>query len=420
VHRFISDTQCARLFRNAINPVCIFLLAAAALVPLAPSPALAVGDSLYVSTVFVSPGKFTTSIEGPACDAAGNLFAVNFGHSGTIGKVTPSGEASLYATLPSGSTGNGIRFDSRGIMLVADYTGHNVLAVDPLTQNVSVYAHEASMSQPNDLAIGANDIIYASDPNWDASTGRIWRIGTDGAVTLIASGLGTTNGIEVAPGDGTLYVGESNSYNVWAFDLSPDGNVSNKRLLINLPNTTLDGMRCDTAGNLYVTRMSGSGFIAVVSPAGELLREVPLIGNEPSNIEFGGPDGRTCYVTMANNGSIETFRTEFPGRSWQLWHDRVNSVAERIESPRSFTLAGAFPNPFNAATTIQYTLAADMSVQLSVYNLIGQRVAVLKEGQVKAGSHAVSWNAGGFSSGTYIVRLTAGGKAETRKVMLMK
>jgi sugar lactone lactonase YvrE len=80
----------------------------------------------------------------------------------------------------------------------------------------------------------------------------------------------------------------------------------------------MDGMRTDVEGNLYVTR-PGKGTIAKVSPAGKLLLEVKLHGADPSNVCFGGPDGRTVYVTEKVNGCIESFRVEKPGREWQLW-----------------------------------------------------------------------------------------------------
>ncbi len=386
-----------------------------------PSPVRAADEALFNSSLFVKTGLFTKSIEGPGCDADGNLYAVSFNRQGTIGKVTPSGEASLFVTLPTGSIANGIRFDSKGRMLIADYTMHNVLAVDMTTKAVTVYAHESTMSQPNDLAIGGNDILYASDPDWSKSTGRIWRIGTDGKVTLLDSNLGTTNGIEVSPDNKTLYVNESQQNNIYSYDLSSAGDISNRRLLINLPATSLDGMRCDIAGNLYITRKNTTGTIAIVSPQGKLVREVKLIGSSPSNIAFGGPDGRTCYVTMANDGSVETFRTDTPGREWQLIQDRKPThVAEKSDVPKPFSIAGNHPNPFNASTVIEYRLATDATVDLSIYNMIGQRVAVLESGPVRAGNHSVTWNAAGFSSGTYMVRLVSGGKAETRKVMLMK
>src|SRR5690606_2148210 len=137
-------------------------------------------------------------VEGPAVDARGMLYAVNFASQGTIGQVDANGQASVYIRLPEGSIGNGIRFNRAGEMLIADYTGHNILKVDPLTRELTVFAHEPRMSQPNDIAIDNQDRLYASDPNWRAGTGRVWRIDTDGTVSLLDS-LGTTNGIEVSP-----------------------------------------------------------------------------------------------------------------------------------------------------------------------------------------------------------------------------
>ena len=275
-------------------------------------------EELFVSQEFTPVNGFTSGIEGPACDAVGNLYAVNYERQHTIGKVTPDGTASVFVELPTGSIGNGIRFNSEGFMFIADYTNHNVLKVDMDTRNITVHAHEPTMNQPNDLAIGANDILYASDPNWGASTGQIWRIDTDGEVTLLEANMGTTNGIEVSPDEKVLYVNESVQRNIWAYDLSPEGEVSNKRLLIQFPDFNMDGMRCDVEGNLYVTR-HGKGTVAKLSPAGEVLLEVQLTGKLCSNIAFGGPDGRTCYVTMADRGNVEAFRADLSGRSWQLF-----------------------------------------------------------------------------------------------------
>ena len=275
-------------------------------------------EELFVAQEFTPVNGFTSGIEGPACDAAGNLYAVNYERQHTIGKVTPDGAASVFVELPTDSIGNGIRFNSEGFMFIADYTNHNVLKVDMDTRAISVHAHEPTMNQPNDIAIGANDILYASDPNWAESTGQIWRVDTDGEVTLLEADMGTTNGIEVSPNEKVLYVNESAQRNVWAYDLSLEGEVSNKRLLIQFPDFNMDGMRCDIEGNLYITR-HGKGTVAKLSPAGEVLLEVQLTGKLCSNIAFGGPDGSTCYVTMADRGNVEVFRADLPGRSWQLF-----------------------------------------------------------------------------------------------------
>jgi len=270
-------------------------------------------EELFISKVLTQPGGFTPGIEGPACDKDGNIYAVNFQKKGTIGKVTPDGNCSLFVELPEGSIGNGIRFNSNGDMLIADYTGHNILKVDMSTKEISVFAHESKMNQPNDIAISSTDILFASDPNWKDSTGNLWRIDKDGKVTLLESNMGTTNGVEVSPDDKTLYVNESVQRNVWAYDLSPEGNISNKRLLIKFDDFGLDGMRCDADGNLYITRYD-KGTVVKVSPEGKILKEIMLTGKKPSNITFGGQDGKTAYVTLADNGNIETFRVDVPPR----------------------------------------------------------------------------------------------------------
>jgi len=279
-------------------------------------------EDLYVARHFTDPGTFTSGVEGPAVDINGNLYAVNYERQHTIGKVTPEGEPSVFVELADGSIANGIRFNSDGDMLLADYVNHNVLKVDMETREISVYAHEPRMNQPNDIAIGANDIVYASDPNWSESTGQLWRVDRDGTATLLEGDMGTTNGIEVSTDETKLYVNESVQRNVWEYDLSPEGEVSNKRLLIQFPDYGMDGMRCDEDGNLYITR-HGKGTVAVVSPAGDVIREIEMAdGDNVSNLAFGGPDGRTVYVTVADIGNIQVFRTDTQGRSWKLYEER--------------------------------------------------------------------------------------------------
>ena len=277
-------------------------------------------DEYFLTRQLTEKGSFTSGIEGPACDQHGNLYAVNFARQHTIGKVTPDGKSSVFIELPNGSIGNGIRFNSEGYMFIADYTNHNVLKVDMATMEISVHGHEPRMNQPNDIAIGKNGIIYASDPNWEESTGQIWRVDTNGAVTLLETNMGTTNGIEVSSDERRLYVNESVQRNIWVYDLSNSGSVSNKRLLIQFPDFGMDGMRCDIEGNILVTR-HGKGTIAKVSPAGDVILEVELEGEHCTNIAFGGSDGRTCYVTMADLGNVQVFRSNIPGRSWQLFKD---------------------------------------------------------------------------------------------------
>lgn len=280
------------------------------------NPGLITEEIYYQSQDYVYVGAYTKGLEGPAVDNQGNLYFVNPLHRGSIGKVDIQGNFTLFIKhLPQGSVANGIRFGGDQQMFLADYTNHNILTLNLSTKEVKVYAHDSLMNQPNDLAICCNNRMFASDPNWKDSSGQLWKA-ENGKLSLLLKDLGTTNGIEVSPDEKTLYVNESVQRNIWAFDLDAQGNISNKKLFHKFKDHGMDGMRCDIAGNLYVTRY-GKGTIAKLSPQGELLLEISLKGKKPSNIAFGGKDGRTAFVTLQDRAYLETFRVEKPGRSFK-------------------------------------------------------------------------------------------------------
>lgn len=271
-------------------------------------------EELYIAQDYVYVGEFTESLEGPAVDQNGNLYFVNPDHKGAIGVVDQNGVFSIFIDqLPEGSTANGIRINQNGELFMADYTGHNILKVDPETKEVSIYSHSENANQPNDLTL-MDDIIYASDPNWNQGTGNVWKI-QNGQFENLLSNMGTTNGIEVSPDQKTLYINESVQRKVWAFTINSDGGLSNKRELISFEDFGMDGMRCDIEGNLYITR-HGKGTVVKVSPSGEILKEIILKGKKPSNIAFGGTKGRTAYVTLQDRGYIEQFKVEAPGNAF--------------------------------------------------------------------------------------------------------
>lgn len=269
--------------------------------------------TLFKATDHTAENLFTNNIEGPAFDKKGNLYVVNFQQDGTIGLVKPDGTVSLFVTLPQGSTANSIQFDRKGNMYLADFTGHNVLKVERKSRKISVHVHRDDFNQPNDLCINSKDQLFASDPNWKESTGKIWRIDPDGKATLQDGNMGTTNGITLSPDEKTLYVNESVQRKIWAFDVDASGNISNKRLFAEFPDFGFDGMKCDKKGNLYVTRY-GKGTIAALSPDGKQIREIALKGKRCSNLVFGGKKGREVFVTLQDRKGIEKFLNDIPGR----------------------------------------------------------------------------------------------------------
>ena len=198
-------------------------------------------------------------------------------------------------------------------MYVADFKKHNVWVIERGETTPHLYFHSDRFNQPNDLAIAADGTLYASDPRFASPAGgQIWRItrGADGKgqgeVMSSTRRLGVTNGIDLSPDGATLYVSESNSRQVWAYRL--DGSkLLDPRLVRGFADFEVDGLRTDVDGRIYLARLS-AGKIAIIAADGSLEREVPLSGKQPTNLTFGGPDGRTVFVTQKEGRFIEAFR----------------------------------------------------------------------------------------------------------------
>lgn len=251
---------------------------------------------------FVADNTFTQGVEGPVFYKQ-HLYAVNFAEQGTIGKVDNNGKASLFLKLPNDSVGNGLQFDSQGNLYIADYVNHNILKVPANSKSVEVFAHNKTMNQPNDIAITKRGVLFASDPNWANSTGKLWRINADGSTQLLEDNMGTTNGVAVNNSNSKLYVNESVQRIIWQYDLDSELNISNKQPLITFDDHGMDGMRVDNQGNLYAARY-GAGVILKISPAGKILQTYKLTGQHPTNVAFNDQQTK-LFVTMQKRGAIE-------------------------------------------------------------------------------------------------------------------
>jgi sugar lactone lactonase YvrE len=273
---------------------------------------------LYVSVELTPPGEATTGLDGLASDREGNLYAANYRGPGTICQMTPDGEIRDFASLPDGCPASGLQFHANGLLLVADPRYHRILQVDPRTRQVREYARGLAslmMASPAHLAVAANGFTYVPDPDWEGQTGQLWGIDETGASFRMTGGLGTVNGIALSPDDRTLYLSESMQGQVWAYDLSPEGELGNRRLLVSFAEDQPAAMTVDIAGDLYIA-CQGRGTVVKVSPEGEVLQEIALAGEQPTGIALGGADGYTCFVALADRGNIEGFRVERPGRDW--------------------------------------------------------------------------------------------------------
>jgi len=99
----------------------------------------------------------------------------------------------------------------------------------------------------------------------------------------------------------------------------------------------------------------------------------------------------------------------------------VTAGIENHETPFTFDLKQNYPNPFNPKTTITYELHMTNEIELSIYNLLGQKIVTLVSAKQQPGTYSVEWDASGLASGIYIYRLESNsGYSQTRKMVLYK
>ncbi|GBE31091.1 MAG TPA: T9SS type A sorting domain-containing protein [Bacteroidetes bacterium] len=172
----------------------------------------------------------------------------------------------------------------------------------------------------------------------------------------------------------------------------------------------------------------GAGTTVAASSITPLDGAIPLFNYYPienvGGVGYLGDTFSTAYLAFnveAMSGMNGSWRAA--DMIWQIfnWMGASLDVEEAPETilPTNISL-GAYPNPFNAAMTVNYTLPATSEVRLAVVNVLGQTVAELSTGLVQAGTHQVSWDASAMSSGVYFLTLNAGSEMRMEKVLLLK
>jgi hypothetical protein len=141
------------------------------------------------------------------------------------------------------------------------------------------------------------------------------------------------------------------------------------------------------------------------------------------------PEGRTLLLTDGVNGTLVNNPMTGTG-SIRVSNASVKSLAIKLAEgiptlPKAFALGRNYPNPFNSATHVSVEMPVSADVEVSVYDILGCKIATLLSGQQEAGYHTVEWNGtnnAGLSapSGTYFVRMISGSFTGVQKVLLMK
>lgn len=257
-------------------------------------------------------------LEGPSFDRAGNLYVTDLAH-GRIFRISPEREWSVFADYDGQP--NGLKLHKDGRIFVADRK-NGIVVFDSTTgaRIADAQGRDRHAFQGlNDLSFGGNGDLYVTDPGdsgMHEPTGAVYRLRRTGERDLIWPGLPYPNGLVLDRGETVLHTAITRTNRVMSFPLQPDREGSPRaRLFIQLTGgpTGPDGMAIDAEGNIAVVH-AGFGTVWVFSAMGEPKWRIrSCAGLRTTNIAYGGPDGRSLFITEAEQGVILEARLPVPG-----------------------------------------------------------------------------------------------------------
>ena len=246
--------------------------------------------------------------EGPVWWKEGGYLLFSDIHASRRMKYTPGQGITIFKEPTNRA--NGLTRDLQGRLLAAEHDSRRVTRQE-LDGSITVIANNyqgRQLNRPNDVVVKSDGAIYFTDPwslptapnQWDLSFNGVYRVSPDlGTLTLLADDFLIPNGLAFSPDESVLYINDTRRGHIRAFNLLPSGLLARQsdRVFADLrgPESGVpDGMKVDTAGNVYC---GGSGGIYILDPKGKKLGRIVHGYPETTNIAFGGDDWKTLFFT---------------------------------------------------------------------------------------------------------------------------
>ncbi|HEV8296971.1 MAG TPA: SMP-30/gluconolactonase/LRE family protein [Acidimicrobiales bacterium] len=270
--------------------------------------------------------------EGPIAMDDGSVLVVEI-EGGALTRVAADGQRTVVAQCGGGPNGaavgpdgaayvcndggldfrteDGIRFP---YALAADNRGGRIQRVELATgacEDVYTRSGEQPLGALNDIVFDHRGWFYAVD----TGAGAIHYANPDGSsIRPVATSLEVPNGMGLSPDGRRLYVSETYTGRVYAWDVVDDGELHNRVLLHTAEGHGWDGLAIDGAGNICIANLEHSG-ISIIGADGALREEVTVPVHDPyvTNVCFGGPDLRTAFITSSGRGVLYAVDWPYPG-----------------------------------------------------------------------------------------------------------
>jgi gluconolactonase len=245
--------------------------------------------------------------EGPVWIKEGGYLLFSDIHNSRRMKYTPGQGVSVF--LEPTNRANGLTRDLQGRLLACEHDARRVTRRE-LDGSLTVIANNFQgrpFLRPNDVVVKSDGAIYFTDPGgpavpeqWDLTHTGVYRVSPDlGTLTLLVSDFVVPNGLAFSPDESILYINDSRRGHIRAFDLAPNGTLAKQtdRVFADLRGAepgVPDGMKVDTAGNVYC---GGSGGLYILDAKGKKLGRIVHGQPATTNLGFGGDDWKTLFFT---------------------------------------------------------------------------------------------------------------------------
>ncbi|HIG43570.1 MAG: SMP-30/gluconolactonase/LRE family protein [bacterium] len=269
--------------------------------------------------------------EGPIAMPDGSVLLVEI-QRGTLSRVTVSGKVEVVAEPGGGPNGaalgpdgrcylcnnGGFEWHERGDLVFpgnqpGDYSGGRIEAVDLATGTVEVLYTECNghpLRGPNDIVFDAQGGFWFTDHGKNRArdkdrTGVYYALADGSQISEVIFPLEGPNGIGLSPAEHRLYVAETPTGRLWAFDIESPGKLAGPRkMMAQIPDYHMfDSLAVDAAGNICVATLINGG-ITIHSVDGESAEFVSMPDILTTNICFGGPDLKTAFITQSTTGKL--------------------------------------------------------------------------------------------------------------------
>ena len=285
--------------------------------------------------------------EGPIAMADGSVIVVEI-CAGNLTRVLADGTLEVIAELGGGPNGAAIGPDGhcyvcnnggfiwleddvglRPTLQAEDYAGGRIERVNVETgafERLYERAGEITLKGPNDIVFDRQGGFWFTDPGKrrsnDLDQGRVFYALADGSqIDCAIYPIQHPNGIGLSPKEDRLYVAETQTGRLWAFDLEAPGRIKKRpwpsphggELVAGVPGFQLfDSLALDAEGNICIATLMNGG-ITIISPDGSNVEHLPMPDLYTTNICFGGDGLKTAYITLSNAGRLVEMPWPRPG-----------------------------------------------------------------------------------------------------------